>query len=99
MNRKALRRPGHPGPATTQPNKHEGRSRRRPTHVGRAEAARLVARWSPSPDGRLACAWTLEPNRGPAVRTITSEEAMPDADDGRSPRTGAPHRAELTALM
>jgi hypothetical protein len=95
MNRKALRRPGHPGPATTQPNKHDGRSRRRPTHVARAEAARLVARWSLSPDGRLACAWTLEPYRGPAVPMSTSEEAMPAGDDGRSPRTGAPTRAEV----
>ena len=99
MNPRALRRPGHPVPATTQPNKHDGRSRRRPNRVGRVAAVRLVARWSVSPDGRLACVWTLEPCRGPAVRMITSEEAMPDTDDGRSPRTGASTRAEVIALL
>lgn len=99
MNTRALRRPGHAGPATTQPNKHDGRSRRRPTQVSRVEAARLVVRWTLSPDGRLECAWTAEPFRGSAVRVITSEEEVPETDDGRSPSTGASTRPDVMALM
>ena len=95
MKIRAPRRPTHAGRLTPQLtlSRRPGRQleRTRPAPL----TDRLVGRWTLGADGQLAYAWSLE--RPTRFLSTPSEDAMPDQDEGRSPRPPVRPRRTLMA--
>jgi hypothetical protein len=82
-----LRRPGHEGRFSAQLIHLQRSARRSLGSRHSIQPAGLAGRWTVTEAGRLELQWSL--TRSEFTHGIASEEAMPDQDEGRSPRPGA----------